>query len=68
MMEEQQPPASLPGEGVVSFAVASDPLEDPRVLQILSSAHWGLLSAIPDPSRGIAGRTIGPLAGRRSPS
>ena len=45
MMEEHQPPAPLPRDGDAGSTVAGDSLQDPRVLQILSTEHWGLLSA-----------------------
>jgi hypothetical protein len=45
MMEEHQPPAAAPGAGGEPRPAGEDPLQDPRVLQILSAEHWGLLSA-----------------------
>jgi hypothetical protein len=42
---EHLPPAGVSATGEASTGEATGPLEDPRVLQILSTEHWSLLSA-----------------------
>jgi hypothetical protein len=46
MPAEHQPPVAPPTPGApVDAGHASDPLHDPRALQILTTEHWSLLSA-----------------------
>jgi hypothetical protein len=44
-MEHLPPSGGPPGAGTGGTAAAGGPLDDPRILQILSTEHWSLLSA-----------------------